>query len=272
VIRSAVVKILFAALTALSSVAFAQWIHLPVPGIPRTKDGKPDLSAPAPLMPDGKPDFSGIWKFVPRRNSGASSGPAVPSGTGNGGLKNYLPQGETIPFQPWAEALYKQRVANNGIGLPSEHCLPHSPPGAFMIPIPFKILQTSGQLAILFEEFDYYRQIFIDGRHHPETLTPTWFGYSVGKWDKDTLMVDTIGFNDRTWLDTSGYPHTQDLHLTERFTRRDFGHMEVLVTIDDPKAYERPWSPLLHFELQPDTELMEHVCENERDAGHLVGK
>jgi len=125
----------------------------------------------------------------------------VPSGTGNGGLRNYLPDGETVPFQPWAEELYKQRVANNGVGLPSEHCLPHGLPGAMMIPIGFQIMQTPEQIAVLFEEFNYYRRIMMDGRGLPDVMFPTWFGYSVGRWDKDTLVVDTIGFNDRTWID-----------------------------------------------------------------------
>jgi hypothetical protein len=187
-------------------------------------------------------------------------------------LRNYLPAGETVPFQPWAAALYQHRVETNGVGLPSEHCLPHGLPGAMMIPIPFKILQTPAQTTVLFEEFNYFRQIHTDGRGHPETLNPTWFGYSVGKWDKDTLVVDTVGFNDLTWLDVSGYPHTESLHTTERFTRRDFGHMDLVVTIDDPKTYTKPWTPTLHFELRPDSELIEEICDNERDSGHMVGK
>lgn len=255
--------------------ASAQWIHITTPGIPRTKDGKADLSAPAPKTFDGKPDLSGIWVVSRRRpNAPATPAPApvVPSGTGNGGLRNNLPPGATVPFQPWAEALYKQREANNGIGLPSEHCLPHGLPGAMMIPIPFKIMQTPGLISVLFEEFNYYRQIHTDGRDLPTVINPTWFGYSVGKWDKDTLVVDTIGFNDLTWIDISGYPHTEALHTTERFTRRDFGHMDLVVTIEDPKAYTKPWTPTLYFEYQPDMELIEHICDNEKDAVHLVGK
>jgi len=187
-------------------------------------------------------------------------------------LKNFLPSGETIPFQPWAEELYKQRVATNGVGLPSEHCLPHGLPGAMMIPIAFQMIQTPAQISVLFEEFNYYRRIFTDGRNLPEVINPTWFGYSVGKWDKDTLVVDTIGFNDRTWIDISGYPHSESLHTTERFTRRDLGHMDLVVTIDDPKTYTKPWTPTLHFELLADYEMLEHVCDNERDAVHMVGK
>jgi hypothetical protein len=261
---------LIAMLSLLSIPAVAQWLNYRTPGIPRTKDGKPNLSAPAPITSDGKPDFTGIWE-VARRPS-ATPQPPIPSGTGNGGLKNFLPAGETIPFQPWAEALYKQRVATNGVGLPSEHCLPHGLPGAMMIPIAFQIIQTPAQISVLFEEFNYFRRIFTDGRSLPEVINPTWFGYSVGKWDKDVLVVDTIGFNDLTWIDISGYPHTESLHTTERFTRPDFGHMDLVVTIDDPKAYTRQWTPTLHFQLKADYEMIEHVCDNERDAVHMVGK
>ena len=254
----------------LSVAASAQWLNYRAPGIPRTKDGKPDLSAPAPRTSDRKPDLTGIWLISRQRNAAPAT--PVPSGTGNGGLRNFLPAGETIPFQPWAEDLYKQRVATNGIGLPSEHCLPHGLPGAMMIPIAFQMVQTPKQLTVLFEEFNYYRRILTDGRDLPEIMYPTWFGYSVGKWDKDTMVIDTVGFNDKTWLDISGYPHTESLHTTERFTRPDFGHMDLVVTIDDPKAYTKPWTPTLHFVLQADYEMLEHVCDNERDSVHMVGK
>jgi hypothetical protein len=249
---------LLAAFAAASIPAFSQWLQLPLPGTPRTKDGKPNLSAPAPRTADGKPDFSGIWEYHlwsdPARAAAAATAispppapvtlgvPAAPPGAG--GLKNLLQNGDQILFQPWAEALYKQRQENNGIGLPSEHCLPHGPPGALMIPIPFKVLQTPAEVAILFEEFNYYRQIHTDGRSHPQSMNPAWYGY----------------------------PHSQDLHTIERIIRPDFGHLDVLMTIDDPKAYKQPWTILMKFDLQPDTELIEHVCDNERDARHMVGK
>jgi hypothetical protein len=156
--------------TAWTGVASAQWIHVPVPGTPRLKDGSADLSAPAPRTAGGNPDFTGIWVYTPPRRAPRPPGaiptpagpanlnPAVPpQGGGGGGLKNLLRDGDQIVFQPWAEALYKQRVDRNGAGLPSEHCLPHGPPAALMIPIPFKIHQTTNELAILFEEFNYYR-------------------------------------------------------------------------------------------------------------------
>lgn len=258
----------------LAATANAQWIHLPLPGTPRTPDGKPNLSAPAPRTADGKPDFSGIWQYAPppraRQATGRNS--SAPSRGGARGLAALLQTGDAIVPQPWAEALYKERRENNSAGLPSEHCLPHGPPEGWMIPIPFKILQTPAEVAVLFEEFNFFRQIFTDGRGRPPSLNPTWYGYSTGKWDKDTLVVDTVGYNDRTWLDISGYPHSEDLHTVERITRPDFGHLNIVMTIDDPKAYKQPFSILLHFDLQPDTELIEEVCENERDAGHMVGK
>ncbi|HJT89991.1 MAG TPA: hypothetical protein VJ732_19100, partial [Bryobacteraceae bacterium] len=263
---------------AMSGLAYGQWIHVPIPGTPRTKDGKPDLSAPAPRTATGKPDLSGIWQYqAPPRPGGArASGPPAAANAGSAprpdGLTNLLVKGDSIEPLPWAEALYKQRRANNSVGLPSEHCLPHGPPEGYMIPIPFKILQTPAEVAILFEEFNYFRQIFTDGRGHPPIETPAWYGYSVGKWDQDTLVVDTIGYNDRTWLTISGYPHTEALHTVERITRPDFGHLNVLMTIDDPKAYKKPFSIQLHFNLEPDTELIEEVCDNERDAAHMVGK
>ena len=274
-------KYLLVALTALPGMVQAQWIHIRLPGVPRTKDGEADLSAPAPRTPDGKLDLSGIWQYAPgpRRPPAASSAAPQPAIAGTAvrrpsfdGLTNLLVKGDSIVLQPWAEALYKKRAADNSAGLPSEHCLPHGPPEGYTIPIPFKIMQTPREIAILFEEFNYYRQIFVDGRSHPKMLNPTWYGYSVGKWENDALVVDTIGFNDRTWLTISGYPHSDALHTVERITRPDFGNLNVLMTIDDPKAYQHPFRILMHFKLLPDTELIEEICENERDAVHMVGK
>jgi hypothetical protein len=266
--------VLAIAAIVLAGRASAQWIHLPLPGTPRTPDGKPNLSAPAPRTPDGRPDLSGVWQYVPplARQATAGNSSATARGGGARGLARLLQKGDAIVPQPWAEELYKKRRENNSAGLPSEHCLPHGPPEGWMIPIPFKILQTGGEIAVLFEEFNYFRQIFTDGRGHPPSLNPTWYGYSIGNWDRDTLVVNTVGYNDRTWLDISGYPHSEDLHTIERITRPDFGHMSIVMTIDDPKAYKQPFSLLLDFELQPDTELIEEVCENERDARHMVGK
>lgn len=138
------------------------------------------------------------------------------------------------------------------------------------VEVPFK--PEAAQLVILFEPFIDYRQIFTDGRSHPKDPVPTWIGYSVGRWDKDTLIVDSTGFNDRTWLDDGGHPHSDALHVTERFHRRDFGHMDLQITVEDPKMYTRPWTATVPYNLMPDTELIEYVCENEKDLVHMVGK
>ena len=142
-----------------------------------------------------------------------------------------------------------------------------------MVPAaPFKIVQTPGEVVILYENQNRFRQIFTDGRNFPKELTPAWLGYSIGKWNGDTLVVDTIGFNDRTWLDDGGHPHSDALQLTERFRRRDFGHLDYEITINDSKAYTKPWTSKVPFGFFADNELMEWVCENEKDAEHSVGK
>jgi hypothetical protein len=243
----------------LASPAVAQWLNVPGATTPRTPDGKPDLTAPAPRTPDGKPDLSGIWQ----RQRGVP-----PTSGGTDGIA----AGVEVLFQPSAEALYKARAENNGKGTPSERCLPHGITKAVSVPEPFKIVPTPGLILILHEEFNHHRQIFTDGRPMPERRAPTSFGYSRGTWEGDTLVVETTGFVNDTWLDFRGHPATDALHLVERYRRRDFGHLEIQFTIDDPKAYQRPWSVTLTFDLLPDTELIEHICENERDAAHIVGK
>jgi len=233
----------------------AQWLHYPTPGIPRTSDGKANLTAPSPKMPDGKPDLSGIWV--------AADGKYLP---------NLAADGIEVPFQPWARALYKERQENHGKGRPSEHCLTHGVTDFDALATPRKIIQTPGVIVIIFEAYNHYRQILMDGRPLPEAAQPAYMGYSVGKWEGDTLVVDTTGFNDKGWLDDLGHPQTEALHVTERFRRRDFGHMDLQLTIDDPKAYTKPWTVNLGLNFLPDEELIESICENEKDAQHMVGK
>jgi hypothetical protein len=247
--------------------AAAQWIHYPTAGIPRTADGKPNLTAPAPKAPDGKPDLSGLW--MPTR-----AGAKIPSDQGSyASLQYFMAPGSTIPpMLPEAEALYRKRFENFGAGRPSERCMPHGVPDAMMVPGPVKFVQNPGVTFLLYEEFNHFRQVFTDGRDFPRDITPAWFGSSIGKWDGDTFVVDTIGFNDQTWLDDAGHPHTDQLHTTERFRRRDFGHMEMQVTIDDPKAYTKPWTATIQLTFMPDTDMIEDMCDNEKDARHEVGK
>jgi hypothetical protein len=256
---------------AASACALPQWIDQPTPGTPRLPDGKPNLTAPAPRLPDGKPDLSGIWRpnfvvpYIPPGTVITSSlGPIY-------SLQFRRTNAAAIPMTPWAEAIFKERDRTFGVGRPAGSCLPHSIPDAMIADL-FKIVQDPGLTLILYEEFARFRQVFTDGRALPKDPNPAWLGYSVGRWDHDTFIVDTAGFNDRSWLDDAGHPHSEALHTIERFRRLDFGHMDVEVNFDDTKAYTEPWSATLHFRLLPDTELIEDVCDNEKDAGHLVGR
>jgi Domain of unknown function (DUF3471) len=242
-----------AVVLGVAAPAGAQWLRQPTPGIPRTAEGKPDLTAPAPKNQDGTPDLSGIWQIG-----------------GLGYSFNIL--GDQNPgMRPWAAALFKERQAGYAKESPSTRCLPAGPRAGLFGQTLVKVIQTRSQLAVLYEE-DPTRQIFLDGRGLPHDPNPTWMGYSVGQWEADTLVVRTAGYNDRTWLDLGGHPHSDALQVTERFHRTDFGHMDLQMTFEDPKAYERPWTIAMKVQLVPDTELLEYVCnENEKDAHHLVG-
>ena len=234
----------------------AQWLHYPTPGIPRTPDGKPNLSAPAPRTPDGKPDLSGIW---------AATDGKYFQDLGAGGVE--------IPMLAWAKTLYEERKRNLQKGHPSERCLGHGVADFDSHQTPRRIIQTPGVIAILFESYHQYRQILMDGRPLPEPGQPAYFGYSVGKWEGDTLVVDTIGLNDKGWLDMNGHAQTEATHITERLRRRSFGHIDVEVTIDDPTAYARPWTvALVGWDFLPNVDLIEAICENEKDFSHMVGK
>jgi hypothetical protein len=264
-LTAAAAAILFSVLTA---PAHAQWENLKDP-IPRTGGGKPNLSAPAPRTADGKPDLSGVW-WVPFHGEGKGVEGIPPKYLLN--LAADLKPKE-VPIQPWAAALVDQRTADLGKDFPISRCLPPGVPMINAIPTPFKIIQTPRLVAILYEAFGQYRQVFIDGRALSKDPNPTWMGYSIGKWEGDTLAVETAGFNDKTWLDGFGHPHTEAMHVIERFMRHDLGHMDIQITIDDPKAYTKPWTVTEGAELLPDTDLLEFVCdENEKDAKHLVGK
>ena len=231
--------------------ADAQWLKTKTPGIPRTKDGKPNLTAPAPKAPDGRPDLSGIW----RTDALAFSLDVTTD----------LKPGEILP---WAEALAKERTARFATDHPLYRCMPEIGPNYNMST--FKFIQTGSTLAML-PEGGPYRQILIDGRALPEDPQPTWMGYSVGHWDGSTMVVESAGFNDRTWLDFSGHPHTEALRTTERYTRKDFGHMDIQITYNDPKAYTRPWSVSLTQRLMVDSEMLEFIClENEQSSKHYV--
>ncbi len=247
-----------AVLVFVCAPVHAQWVKVPQANIPRMPDGKPNLSAPAPRLPNGKPDLSGIWepnnKYV--RDLAADLKP------------------EDVPFQPWAKAVFDERKdGSHSKEDNAAHCLPPGVPRINAAPFPWKIVQTPGFIVIVYEVFNLWRQVFLDGRELAEDATPAWFGFSTGKWDGDTLVVDTKGFNGKAWIDQLGKPSTEALHVIERFRRKDFGHMDIQITIDDPRAYTKPWTVTEQANLLTETELMEFICnENNRDLDHLQGK
>lgn len=256
-VKSCAIAVLCLAATAVH----AQWLNYRLPGVPRTPDGKVNLSAPAPRMPDGKPDLSGTWES---------------EGGYFGNLARDLKPGELL-MHPWADAQVKENQRNLHKDDPMVACLPPGVPrinlgGSRSMPHPFKIVQTPALVVLLYETStnQTFRQVFLDGRPPLNDPQPTWLGYSVGRWEGDALVVETSGFNGRAWIDTaSGHPQTEAARVTERFTRRDFGHMEIDITIDDPKAYLKPWRVKVPINLLADSDLIETFCENEKDLGRM---
>jgi hypothetical protein len=240
-------------LSAALSPLTAQWPSRPTPGVPRTTAGRINLSAPAPRSTDGKPDLSGVWRIHTNY------------------LLNATPDLKPEDIQPWAAALYKRSGDNFRNDTDGINCLPPGPKTSTSVGSPVKIVQTPNLVIFLYEYQTIYRQVFTDGRGLPEDANPTWMGYSIGHWEGDTLVVTTAGFNDRTSLDLGGHPHSEALRMTERFRRIDAGHIDLQVTFEDRKAYNRTWTLPVNLDLMPDTELIEYVCED-RDKPHLVGK
>ena len=260
--------------------AHAQWVNYRDPGTPRTKDGKPNLSAPAPLV-NGKPDLSGIWQaegaprdlllqYVP--GDGVNGvGESDPSQYFFNVLIDFKPADS--PLRPEAAALWRQ-LGEEAKKHPPQLCFPTTPlPLADVMPAPFKIVQAPREMLVLYEADTVFRQIHLDGRRQVEDPQPSWLGYSVGRWDGDTLAVDTVGITDKGPLDTIGHPHSDAMRLTERFHRRDFGHMDVEITIDDSKMFTRPFTYKFTNKLLPDTDLIESFCtENEKDRAHMANR
>jgi hypothetical protein len=259
--------------------AQAQWLNSPTPGTPRTRDGKPNLAAPLPRTLDGKADLSGVWHVHPtplaemKRLFGKDINDTSLPGMERDQISKYAInllvdfKPEESPLRPEAVEIMRERTTR----LPSETCQPLGIPLSGLLSVPIKIVQSPRLIAILFEAEDR-RQIYIDGRSLPkEVIQPAWLGYSVGKWEGDTLIVNTAGFNDKSWFDLTGHPHSEALSVAERFHRRDFGHMDVDITLDDPKMYTRPISIKLTYDLWADSDIFEFVCsENERDHAHIV--
>jgi hypothetical protein len=262
---------------ALSQPLSAQW-PLYTREAQKTPDGQPSLTAPAPRTASGRPDLSGVWENPGWRELGAAS----VSGTGGAPGRPALQRGPGLffdlasdvsgglPLQPWAADLKKKRMADNNKDNPDAHCLPMGNMQLHTHPEPRKIVQSPDVIVILYEGNSGIRQIFTDGRSLPNNdPQPWWYGYSVGTWEGDTLVVETIGFRDGGWLDVNGSPLTEAAKMTERFHRVNYGSMEIDVTIDDKKAYTKPWSVKVNHRLMPGAELIEFVCaENEKDARH----
>jgi hypothetical protein len=257
-------------------MASGQWLHYPTADVPRTADGKPDLSAPAPRLPNGKPDFSGIWGTAVKNPCRPEVAQFIPCGSelpGSPLARNVgagLPGG--LPYQPWAAALVKQRTADLSKDDPHARCLPDNPPRSYGLPHLTKAVHTPRLLVLLNEVNAMYRQLFTDGRPLPVDPSPNSNGYSAGAWEGDTLVIHTIGFHDGLWLDTNGSPMTDAAKMTERFRRPNYGTLEVEITVDDPKAYTRPWTVSMNQEIRLDTELIDEFClENEKSSQRLVG-
>jgi hypothetical protein len=274
----------------LAPVLHAQWSDYPASGVPKTPEGKINLAAPAPRTADGHTDFSGLWDNVRGnsvqvfRNRQSGPTPATPPATpppaqagppaatfGNigAGFK------EGLPLKPWAKDLLDKRKSENSKDNPDAHCLPMGLMQFHTHPQPRKILQTATEVAIIYEANSGLRQIFTDGRPLPKVddVLPWWYGYSVGHWDGDTLVVETVGFRDDVWLDVAGTPLTNKGKMTEKFRRPDYGHLNIEITIDDPSAYTKPFTVQVNQRIIPNSELIEFICaENEQSDKHLVGK
>jgi len=276
--RGAGVIVLFVlALAGIPAPGVAQWLHYPTPGVPRGADGKPNLSAPAPHLADGRPDFSGIWLAARKIPCTAEFSKFVECGLEIGGSPLALNIGESIPgglpYAPWAAALVKQRTADNSKDDPHARCLPDNPPRPYGLPHLTKAVHTPRLLVLLNEVNAMYRQIFVDGRPLPVDPNPSWNGYSTAAWDGDTLVVQTVGFRDGLWLDMAGSPLTDAAKMTERIRRPNYGTLEVRITIDDRKAYTRPWTVDMNQAIVLDTELIDEMClENEKSSQRMHAK
>ena len=268
----------------VSTSSAAQWVKYRTAAVPRNADGSVNMAAPAPRLADGKPDFSGIWTTAepnrptrglssPSNQAAAGAPPIVDDKPGNPNaitasrqMSNIgvdLPGG--LPYQPWLVPIVKERTANNAIDDPHIKCLPDNFIRAYGLPHMLQFVHTPALLVVLNEMNAGYRRVFTDARPLPVDPTPTWQGYSSAKWSGDTLVVDTIGLRDDTWIDWIGSVVTEAAKVREQIRRPDFGHLEIQVTVDDPKAYTKPWTVTLKQRIVVDTELIDEIClENEK--------
>jgi hypothetical protein len=263
-----------------AGAAGAQWIKYPSPGAPRTASGEIDLSAATPRLANGRPDLSGVWMtaqpacvvrgLMPlselrKLNPLSRTCPARTASFSRYSVNLGIDMPDGLPYQPWLAKLVDERTANQAIDDPHIRCLPDHFVRAYGLPHYVKFVQTPNLLVMLNEYNGVYRQIFTDGRPLPENPNPAWQGYSTATWDGDVLVVDSIGFRDDSWIDWGGSVVTEAGKIRERIRRPDFGHLEIEVTVDDPKAYTKPWSVTLRQQFAPDTELIDEICaEGER--------
>ena len=264
-------SIVIVTLVSIATPVTGQWLNYPTAGVPRLPSGLPNLGAPTPRTADGKPDLSGMW--APEDNR-----PCPPGGC----LDMKVPQEFVnigwglqggLPYRAWAADARKVRMAENGKDDPVSYCLPGGVVKLHTTPLLRKIIQVPGLVVSLNEMDATYRQIFTDGRPLPDDPQPSWKGYSSGKWDGDTLVVETNGFRDAMWLDRSGSPITDAAKITERYRRVNYGKLEIEITVDDSKAYTAPWTVKINQFIVLDTDLLDYIClENEKDVKHLVGR
>jgi hypothetical protein len=261
---------------ALTVTLSAQWPVYLRPDVPRAADGSPDLNAPAPRLANGKPDFTGTWESRVGP-SGRLGGPFLPSLAPDAPpVATFVDAGRGmkggLPYTPWAADLRKQRMARFSQDNPDAHCLPMGFLQTHTHSQPRRIVHTKDDMIIMYEANQGLRQIFTDGRPLPDAdVNPQWEGYSVGRWDGDTLVVESLGFRDDGWLDVNGSPFTNALRLTERFRRVNYGRMEIDITVNDPKAYTSPFTVRVNWRLEPAQQIIEFIChENNLSKEHYV--
>jgi hypothetical protein len=262
--------------SAIGAPLAAQWVNQPTPGTPRTPDGKANLTAPAPRL-NGKPDLTGLWQaertsqreLAGLLGDGAASLQIDPQDFNKNVMNLFWGmKPEDEPLTPAGRAAQKRLQAQSD-HWPHTQCLPAGIPGDLFV-LSFKIVQAPREILMLTEIASPARQIYTDGRSLPKDPEPTWMGYSAGRWEGDTLVVDTNGFIDGAWLDGFGHARSDAMHITERYRRRDFGHMDLEITFDDAKYYTRPFTVKAALRLIPDSDILEYVCpENEKDRAHL---
>jgi hypothetical protein len=262
---AAVVAILSSSLVSVP--AAAQWVGYATAAVPRKADGTVDMAAPAPRLPDGKPDFSGIWTTADSKKEGAAD--AAGNGNDISSSRYMANMGAEmkggLPYQPWQIPIVKRRTENLAIDDPHIRCLPDNFLRAYGLPHMLKFVHKPDLLVVLDEMNAGYRQVFTDARPLPEDPTPSWQGYSSGKWSGDTLVIDTIGLRDDTWIDWNGSVLTESAKVREEIQRPDFGHLKIKVTVDDPKGYTKPWTVALTQRIVVDAELIDEIClENEQ--------